>query len=249
MNKFYEFKNIGEKSLDIMLYGEIISGGAENKWDSSDVCFQDFKDALDNIGNAKTINMYINSIGGSVITSQGIVAMLQRVKDKGVIINSYIDGLGASCASFLPMISNNIYAYNSSLLMIHKPMSGAWGNANDMQSTIDILNKMEDSVMLPLYMSKAKEGVTEEQIKDLLAKETWLDSKEMSDLFNIIILEETKDLVACINDKTILNSYKNIPTDLKAKLEKEIIPLVEDKTIQDKEELELLQAKLQLALL
>ncbi|GCD10585.1 head maturation protease, ClpP-related [Clostridium tagluense] len=249
MNKFYEFKNKADESLDIMLYGEIISGGEDCKWDSTDVCFQDFKNALDNIGNIKTINLYVNSVGGSVITTQGILAMLERVKAKGVVINSYIDGLGASCASFLPMVSNNIFAYNSSLLMIHKPMSGAWGNANDMQKTIDVLNIMEDSVMLPLYMSKAKEGVTEEQIKDLLSKETWLDAKGMSDLFNIEILAESKDLVACITDKNILNSYKNVPQLLKDKM---IEPIAVDKTIQDnleKEELEFLKAKLQLALL
>lgn len=242
MNKFYEFKNKAEETLDIMVYGEIISGGTDNKWDDTDVCFQDFKNALDNLGSTKTINMYINSVGGSVITTQGILAMLQRVKDKGITIDSYIDGLGASCASFLPMISDNIYAYNSSLLMIHKPMSGTWGNANDMQKTIDILDKMEDSVMLPLYMSKAKDGVTEEQIKDLLSKETWLDAKEMSDLFNITILTESKDLVACINDKNILNTYKNVPQQLKNTLEK---PTVED----SEEDIELLKAKLKLALI
>lgn len=250
-NKFYEFKNIAETTLDIMLYGEIISGGVDAKWDSTDVCFQDFKEAIDNIGKAKTINLYINSVGGSVITTQGIIAMLQRVKDRGVTINSYIDGLGASCASFLPMISDNIYAYNSSLLMIHKPMSGAWGNADDMQSTIDILNKMEDSVMLPLYMSKAKDGVTKEQIKDLLSKETWLDAKEMSDLFNITLLSEAKDLVACVstNDKNILNSYKNIPQQLKDKLAVEPVIVVDNTEELEKEELELAKARLRLALI
>lgn len=221
--KFYEFKNVVDKdSLDIMLYGEIISGGYDSKWDSTDVTFQDFKDALDTIGTSgnaiNTINIYINSIGGSVSTTQGIVAMLQRVKDKGITINSYIDGIGASCSSFLPMVSDNIYAYNTSLLMIHKPMKIAMGNANDFQEQIDLLNKVEDSVIIPLYMSKAKEGVTEQQIKDLLSAETWLNAKEMSDLFDITILEESKDLVACIDNKDILKNYKNIPVNLKNKL-------------------------------
>lgn len=221
--KFYEFKNqVNNNSLDIMLYGEIISGGQDSKWDSTDVCFQDFQNALSQIGVAgstiNTVNIYINSIGGSVFTTQGIVAMLQRVKDKGITINSYIDGIGASCASFLPMISDNIYAYSSSLLMIHKPMNIAIGNADDFQEQIDLLDKVEDSVMMPLYMSKAKDGVTEEQIKDLLSAETWLNAEEMSELFNITILEESKDLVACIDNKAILNKYKNIPSDLKNKL-------------------------------
>lgn len=221
--KFYEFKNqLDKNSLDIMLYGEIISGGYDSKWDSTDITFQDFKDTLDQIGvdgnSIDTVNIYINSVGGSVFTTQGIVAMLQRVKDKGITINSYIDGIGASCSSFLPMISDNIYAYSSSLLMIHKPMNISMGNANDFQEQINLLNKVEDSVMMPLYMSKAKEGVTEEQIKNMLSAETWLNAQEMSQIFNITILEESKDLVACVGNKDILKNYKNIPTNLKSKL-------------------------------
>lgn len=232
--KFYEFKNeVWKNSLDIMLYGEIISGGLDSKWDSTDVTFQDFKDALDQIGtlgnNINTINIYINSVGGSVMTTQGIVAMLQRVKAKGgITINSYIDGMGASCASFLPMISDNIYAYQSSLLMLHKPMNIAMGNADDFQNQINVLNKVEDSVMIPLYMSKAKDGVTEQQIKDLLSAETWLNATEMSDLFDITILEESKDLVACWSDKNVLNKYKNTPQEIKDLIQ--IVTETEEKT-------------------
>jgi len=253
--KFYEFKNKAEDTLDIMVYGEIVSGGIDSKWDSTDVCFQDFKNALDNLGNAKTLNMYINSVGGSVFTTQGIVAMLQRVKDKGVTINAYLDGTCCSCSSFLPMVANNIYAYNSSILMVHKPMNIAMGNADDFQSQINVLDKIEDSVMIPLYMSKAKEGTTEQQIKDLLSAETWLNAKEMSDLFDITILEESKDLVACWSDKNLLNKYKNIPQQIKDLVQvKEIVEEpVEDKTdnveIQNKEDLELAIAKLRIKLL
>lgn len=248
--KFYEFKNMGTDSLDIYVYGEIVSGGNDSKWDSTDVCFQDFQDALNNLGNTKNINMYINSVGGSITTTEGIVAMLQRVKDKGVKIDSYIDGLGASCASFLPMVSNNIYAYNSSLLMMHKPMGVAMGNADDFQTQIDILNKIEDSVMIPLYLSKAKDGIDEKQIKDMLSGNgKWLNAKEMNDIFNITILNENKDIAAClsINDRNILNKYKNIPEELKAKLQ-EKPKNNEDSEIKNKE-LELLKAKLQLQLI
>ncbi len=252
--KFYDFKNIATDSLDIYVYGEIISGGLDSKWDSTDVCFQDFQNALDNLGDKKIVNLYINSVGGSVFTTQGIVAMLQRTKDKGIVINSYIDGIGASCASFLPMVSSNIYAYNSSMLMVHKPMSMAMGNSNDLQTQIDMLNKIEDSVMLPIYMSKAKDGITEDQITKMMADETWLSATEMSDIFDITILDDNKDLVACIDNKSILNNYKNIPKDLKAKLltkpKVKPVEVVEDVINQvDVEELELAKARLQLELL
>lgn len=243
MSKFYEFKNSADNNIDIYVYGEIISG--TYKWDESDVTFQDFKDKLEPLTGSETINLYINSIGGSVITTQGIIAMLKRAKDKGVKINATIDGLGASCASFLPLIADNVYAYKSSLLMVHHPFTLCYGNVNDLQAQIDILNKIENDVMMPIYMSKAKEGVTEEKIKEKIDKESWLSATEMSELFNIIILEEDKELVACVKDKSILNTYKNIPEALKDKLNKK----VSDKDDSKEKELELLKLKLELELL
>lgn len=239
MSKFYEFKNKADNVIDIYVYGEIVSGS--DKWDESDVTFNDFKDNLEGLTGNETINMYINSCGGSVIATQGIIAMLQRAKDKGVTINATIDGLGASCASFLPLIADNVYAYNSSMLMVHKPFVFAMGNADELQSQAEVLNKIENNVMMPLYMSKAKEGITEDYIKDLVTKETWLSAKEMSNIFNIEILEDTKEFVACVNDKSILNNYKNIPEKLKSK--------ITNNKQQNTEELDLAKARLKLELL
>jgi len=170
--KFYEFKNKANNNIDIYVYGEIVSGS--DKWDDSDVTFKDFKDNLEGLTGNEIINMYINSPGGSVIATQGIVAMLQRAKSKGVTINATIDGLGASCASFLPLVADNIYTYKSSLMMVHHPMSSAFGNVKDLQGQINILNKIEKDVMLTIYMSKVRDGVSEEHIKDLIDKESWL---------------------------------------------------------------------------
>lgn len=244
-NKFYEIKNKGENEIDIMVYGEIISGS--DKWDESDVTYKDFSDALSNLTGNEIVNLYVNSCGGSVTATQGILAMLQRAKEKGVIINSYIDGIGASCSSFLPLVGNNVYAYNSSLLMVHKPYTYTIGNANDLKAQINILDKIENNVMMPIYMSKAKEGITEEYLRDLISKETWLNAKEMSELFNITILEEERELVACIKDKDILKNYKNIPKALKNKIENK--QNNKNKDEENRIKTEYLKAKLELELL
>ncbi|KOY66355.1 head maturation protease, ClpP-related [Clostridium sporogenes] len=244
MSKFYEFKNKTDKNIDIYVYGEII-GGSE-KWDESDVTFNDFRDNLERLTGKETINMYINSVGGSVTTTQGIIAMLQRAKGKGVTINATIDGIGASCASFLPLVADNVYAYNSSLLMVHHPYTLCIGNVDELQKQIDLLNKIENSVMMPLYLNKAKEGITKDKIKDLVDKETWLNAKEMSEIFNIEILEDDKDLVACVKDKSILNKYTNVPKQLKNKLLEDKKTIVKTENVKDKEELELAKARLRL---
>ncbi|WP_432408632.1 head maturation protease, ClpP-related [Wukongibacter sp. M2B1] len=245
--KFYTIKNnISNKAIDIFVYGEIISGS--EKWDESDVTFLDFKNKLDSLVGDETINLYINSIGGSVFTTQGIIAMLQRAKEKGVTINSYIDGIGASCASFLPLVADDVYIYKSSMMMVHKPFGICIGNSKDLLERAEMLDKIENSVMMPLYMSKVKEGITEEYVQSLINKETWLDSKEISDLFDVVVLENDKELVACVKDKSILDNYKNVPQSLLSKLENIIDDTKAEEAQAKQNKIELLKAKMELEL-
>lgn len=213
MKKFYNIKS-QNNTTGVYIYGEII-GGSE-KWDESDVTFDDFRTTLDNMNNGDTLEMYINSPGGSVFTTQGIVNMINRCKKtKNIKVISYIDGLGASCASWLPMVADEVYIYNTSMLMVHKPMSSLFGaNANDMQSEIELLNKLENDIMIPIYMSKATNNLTEDKLKDMMSKETWLNTKEIQELFNVTLIEEDKGIVAC-TDIELLKKYKNTPKSLK----------------------------------
>ena len=136
-------------------------------------------------------------------------------KTKNIKVVSYIDGLGASCASWLPMVADEVCVYNTSMLMVHKPMSSLFGaNANDMQSEIELLNKLENDIMIPIYMSKATDNLTEDKLKDMMSKETWLNVKEIQELFNVTLIEEDREIVACA-DIELLKKYKNMPKNLK----------------------------------
>lgn len=219
--KFYEFKNITSSEADLFVYGEIVQEksvdwftGEESQ---TDVGLMDFKEQLDSIGNVQKLNLYINSPGGDVFTASTMISMLQRVKDKGTTINAYVDGLSASAASFLMMVADNVNLYKNSTVMVHKPMSFAMGNANDMQKTIDALNKIEESVMMPMYMNKSK--VSEEEIKSLIDAESWLSAKEMDKYFNVTLLDEEKTAVASISSNLFKN-YKNVPDFIKNSLKK-----------------------------
>lgn len=217
--KFYEFKNITSSEADLFVYGEIVQEKSVDWWtgeeSQTDVGLMDFKEQLDSIGNVQKLNLYINSPGGDVFTASTMISMLQRLKDKGTIINAYVDGLSASAASFLMMVADNVNLYKNSTVMVHKPMSFAMGNANDMQKTIDALNKIEESVMMPMYMNKSK--VSEEEIKSLIDAETWLSSKEMDKYFNVTLLDEEKTAVASISSNLFKN-YKNVPDFIKNSL-------------------------------
>lgn len=246
MKRFFDVKNITATSADIYMYGAICLEKERDWWtgepieSDTDIYLMDFKKALDEIGNVSLINLYVNSPGGDVFVASTIISLLRRVKDKGTKIDVYIDALAASAASFLIMIADNIHVYKNSILMMHKPMTWGYGNSLDLQKLIDELEQVENSTMVPMYMSKAKEGVTEEEIKNLIANESWLGAKEIEEYFNIILEDEEKS-VAAFTNKNIFARYKNVPEELAKNITDEAETVVqeqkEDKTeIQEQDE-------------
>ncbi len=228
MKRFFDIKNITQNSADIYIYGAICLEKERDWWtgelieSDTDIYLMDFKKALDELGNISLINLYVNSPGGDVFTASTIVSMLRRLKDEGTKIDVYIDALAASAASFLIMIADNIHIYKNSMLMVHKPMTYGYGNSLDLQKTIDMLDQVENSTILPMYMSKAKEGVTEEEIKTLIANESWLGAKEIEQYFNVIVEDEEKSIAAFTN-KNIFARYKNVPKELTKNITEEVI--------------------------
>lgn len=212
MNKrFYEFKNIAEDEFSLYVYGEIV----DEKWSNGEVDIQDFKDALAGIPFGAKLNMYVNSVGGNVFATSAMVSMLQRARENGVKITAYIDGIACSCASWLVMVAEQVNIYKNSVMMIHKPMVLSYGNANDLQKDIEVLNKIEDGVIIPIYEAKAKSetGV----IKDMMTAETWLTATEIQEHFNVNLIDETKEVENVKSD--LFNTYKNTPKELKKKQE------------------------------
>lgn len=246
MNKFYEFKNYANDIAELYFYGEFVT----DKYNENDVTTLDFRNQLQEIGTVKTLNMYFDSFGGNVFVANAIVSMLKRYKEvHNVTINAYVDSASASSASFLMMVADNIYLYQNSVILIHKPMVSAfYVNANELQGLIDSLNTMENNIIIPLYMNHAKDGVTEEQIKDIMIKGNWLSAKETAEIFNVNILDESKQMVAsAYHDKNFINCYKNIPEDIIELLNSKIDDNSDDE-IKNKTDEELTLAKARLLL-
>lgn len=208
--KFWDIKAAADnKSADLFIYGAIISG---YKWNDADVTISEFQQALDNLpATVKQLNMYVNSPGGSVFTTIAMMNQLERKKSQ-LTINAYVDGIAASAASFLIMKADNIYMYKNTFLMIHKPMISLWGaNAVDCREQADWLDKTEAKTCIPAYIGKGTELLTEEKISELLdGKDNWLDADQAAELFNITLIEEEKDAIACA-DIDLLSRYDGVP--------------------------------------
>lgn len=220
-NKFYDIKNIiPNKSADLYIYGQIVTDNT-NWWtgekDDTLVGLKDFKEELDNLGEIAELNIYLNTPGGEVFVATTMCSMLQRLKDNGTKIHTFVDGLCASAGTFILMMGDDINLYQNSVVMIHKPILSCYGNVFDFQKGIDILNTIENSTMIPLYMTKAKKS--EKEIKEKIDDESWMGAKETQEYFEVNILENENKAVACV-DKDIFKNYKHVPDNLQNLLNK-----------------------------
>lgn len=220
---FLNIKNLGEKA-ELHFYGEIVCDEWE-KWSDLDTCPEDVLNYLSKIENSKELDIYINSGGGSVFAGLGIYNILKRHKGRKTV---YVDGLAGSIASIIAMVGDEIIVPSNSFIMIHKPLCGVCGNANDMREMADTLDRIEEG-LINTYKTKLKDNVNIETIKAMVNAETWLTGEEASKYFNITVTEANK-MIAKV-DTNLLNSYKNVPENLKTK----DINMAEDLAIKNKE--------------
>lgn len=128
--------------------------------------------------DAKKITLMVNSPGGSVFDGFAIYNALKQTRDKGVEITAKVMGIAASAASFIVMAANKILMPENSMMMVHYASGLAWGNADDMRETADILDKLDSSIVA---MYVARSGKSEEEVRAMLEAETYMSAAEAKD--------------------------------------------------------------------
>ncbi|EQK42917.1 clp protease family protein [[Clostridium] bifermentans ATCC 638] len=207
LSDLLKVKNQTETSADLYFYGDIVSTFWDS-WDDTDQYPEQIKSFLDEVKD-KSLNIYINSPGGSVFAGQAIYNMLKRHKGYKTV---YVDGLAASIASVIAMAGDKIIIPSNAQLMIHKPWLGTFGNANDLREQADVLDKIEEGI-LNVYQSKIKEGIDIETIKEMVNKETWLTGEEASKYFDVEVSDKVNIVASYKSD--YLNKFTKIPKELK----------------------------------
>jgi ATP-dependent Clp protease, protease subunit len=205
----FEIKNQTDTTADLFIMGDIVSD-EWGKWCDDDTCPSDIIDFLKNLDGVSMLNLHINSGGGSVFAGIAIYNMLKR---HSATITTYIDGIAASIASVIACAGDKIIIPKNATFMIHKPSNGYFFtmmNADQLRKDADTLDTCQKSI-LNTYMTKVKEGVTEEQINALINAETWLVGNDVSEYFDFEI-EESNQAVAC--SSAYFDKYENTPQDL-----------------------------------
>ena len=157
---------------EMYLYGDIV----DEKWWDEEVSPKSVRDALNEFGALKSLNIHLNSYGGSCIAGNAIISILDNYRRKnGTALNVYIEGIAASMGSGIASVGDKVYMASNSLFMIHKPLSWVAGNADDMKKAIEILDKTEDT-LVSNYMRRF--NGTEDELRQMMSDETWLTADE-----------------------------------------------------------------------
>ncbi|MFT9848510.1 head maturation protease, ClpP-related [Aneurinibacillus sp. REN35] len=209
--RFWEFKNAINDTGELYIYGDIVS----YQWDDSDTTAQSFKDDLKALGDIKTLNVYINSPGGSVFQGQAIHTILKR---HNAHVNVHVDGVAASIASVIAMAGDTVYMPKNAMMMIHNPWTFAMGNAQELRKQADALDKIGESI-IEAYLSKTGDRMSREQLAEIMDAETWLSAQECFDYGLCDEIVEAQEIVASANTE-LLSRFKNVPETLKNALKK-----------------------------
>ncbi len=141
---------------------------AEESWFDDDVTPQLFKEEL-NAGTGN-ITVWINSPGGDCVAAAQIYNMLANYKGT---VTVRIDGIAASAASVIAMAGTKVIMSPVSMMMIHNPMTIAFGDSANMQKAIAMLDEVKESI---INAYEIKTGLSRAKLSRLMDAETWMDA-------------------------------------------------------------------------
>lgn len=163
--------------------------------------------------------VYINSPGGSVFEANEMINELGRFES----VNVKYGALAASAAS---LFATKFYttAKRNTRIMLHKPMSFAEGNENEVESSLQILKSLTDDYR-QAYASKM--GITPEAVEDLWNKgDVWLTAQKALEMKLIDAIEGEEAPVTKADAIMIQACGFKEPVNINAMNREEIIQLL-----------------------
>lgn len=147
---------------------------AEESWFDDEVTPKLFRDELMN--GEGDIKVWINSPGGDCIAAAQIYNMLLDYKGN---VTVKIDGIAASAASVIAMAGSKVIMSPVAMLMIHNPMTMAYGDTGEMEKAIAMLDEIKESIVNAYEL---KTGMSRAKLSHLMDAETWMDANKAVEL-------------------------------------------------------------------
>jgi ATP-dependent protease ClpP protease subunit len=179
MKKFWEIRQQAEmlESLDLYIYSAVEGDSynwATGKKEESETSAEHFKQELEKHKDVKQINVYINSLGGSVLEGVSIYNQLRRHPAN---VTAYIDGFACSIASVIAMAADKIIMPRNAVMMIHNAWTITMGNSKELRKAADDLDVLNEASR-QAYLSKAGDKLPEDKLIEMLDNETYLTAEQ-----------------------------------------------------------------------
>lgn len=168
----YCFQKSNGNVHKLYIYDDVSAYGTFNwstwEFEESETSAKFFRDQLESIPDTDTIELHINSNGGSV--KEG-VAIYNQLKKKACHKVGYVDGVAYSIAFvILQACDERIMGIGTSAL-VHDMWIDASGNARELRKIADDLDILMEANR-KIFLEKS--NLEEEQLKDMMEKETLL---------------------------------------------------------------------------
>lgn len=179
VKNLWEIKQSAENpsSIDLYIYSAV-EGDSYDWWSGSvkksETSAQYFRETLEKYKNVDNINLYINSLGGSVLEGVSIYNQLRRHPAK---VTAYIDGFACSVASVIAMAADKVIMPKNAVMMIHNAWAVASGNAKELRKAADDLDVLNEAGR-NAYLLKSAGKIAEEELVKLMDAETYLTAEQ-----------------------------------------------------------------------
>jgi ATP-dependent Clp endopeptidase proteolytic subunit ClpP len=122
-----------------------------------------------------TLEIEINSPGGSVFDGYTIYNEIKSLRERGVEVTATITGMAASMASVIAMACNTVRMVPHARMMIHEASNYVAGNAEQLRKAADLLDGISADIAA-IYAGKTGKDI--EDIRAMMKKETWMSAKD-----------------------------------------------------------------------
>lgn len=161
----------------LYIYDDVSEYGTFDWWTweytESETSAEFFRKALAEIPDSATVELHINSYGGSVKEGIAIYNQLKQKKCKEIV--AYVDGFAYSVASVIMQAADRRIMGLGTSLLIHNMWLSVAGNAAELRKAADDLDVLMESNR-QIYMERV--NITEDELIEMLDKETYLTPEQ-----------------------------------------------------------------------
>lgn len=159
-------------SAELLIYDAI----GFDPWNGGGITARAVVEGLASLDGVAELHVRINSPGGDVVEGVAIYNALSRFSGR-VIVHG--DGLVASIATVIAMAGDEVRTSESSIWMVHHPLTFAAGDAPEMRRIADVLDKYWSAILATYARRTGRKSATlAARVMKADGREWWMSAEE-----------------------------------------------------------------------